>query len=83
MEILSLYFTNLNAQTILGILGVTVLWDAVELFRQQNRVRRGHAPANPHNPRHRRFLEEPNSFATTIDVLKDENLPYFESRLNN
>ncbi len=42
----------------LGILGVTFLWDAVELFRQEKRVKRGHAPANPHNPRHQRILAE-------------------------
>lgn len=42
----------------LGIVGMTLLWDAVELRRQARRVRRGHAPANPANPRHRRMLEE-------------------------
>ncbi len=35
-----------------GILGVTFLWDTLELYRQARRVRRGHAPANPANPRH-------------------------------
>lgn len=42
---------------VLGILGMTLLWDAVEFRRQERRVRRGHAPANPDNPRHRRLLE--------------------------
>lgn len=31
----------------LGIVGVTLLWDAFELHRQEKRVRQGHAPLNP------------------------------------
>jgi hypothetical protein len=53
---------------LLGILGVTLLWDSIEFWRQQNRVRNGRAPANPDNPRHSRILAEFNS-ATTIDWL--------------
>jgi hypothetical protein len=30
-----------------GIVGLTLLWDAFELFRQEARVRQGHAPLNP------------------------------------
>jgi len=51
-----------------GILGVTLLWDALEFYRQQRRIQRGHAPANPNNPRHARILAEFTS-ATTIDWL--------------
>lgn len=51
-----------------GILGVTLLWDALEFFRQQERVRRGHAPANPCNPRHARILAE-HPAAGIIDWL--------------
>ncbi len=40
----------------LGILGITVLWDALEFTRQHHRVARGHAPANRANPRHARLL---------------------------
>lgn len=43
---------------VLGIAGMTLLWDAIEFRRQERRVRRGHAAANPANPRHRRLLEE-------------------------
>jgi hypothetical protein len=51
-----------------GILSVTVLWDAVEFLRQEKRVKRGHAPANPGNPRHARIiLEYPT--ATPLDLL--------------
>lgn len=42
---------------VLGIAGMTLLWDALEFHRQERRVRRGHAPANPANSRHRRLLE--------------------------
>jgi hypothetical protein len=51
-----------------GILSVTVLWDAVEFLRQEKRVKHGHAPANPDNPRHARIiLEYPT--ATLFDLL--------------
>ncbi len=32
---------------ILGIVGITTLWDAIELVRQERRVLKGHAPKNP------------------------------------
>ena len=55
----------------LGVLGIILLWDAFELFRQERRVKDGHAPANPDNPRHARLLKEyPN--ATTVDLLRNE-----------
>lgn len=41
---------------VLGIVGMTLIWDAVEFKRQEKRVARGHAPANPDNPRHARLL---------------------------
>lgn len=52
-----------------AILGITLLWDTLELFRQEKRVRKGHAPANPANPRHARILAE-SPTATTEDPLK-------------
>jgi len=54
-----------------GILGATCLWDALEFQRQQKRVRIGHAPANPANPRHARLLAE-SPPAGTLDWLKRE-----------
>ena len=51
-----------------AILGVTLLWDAFEFYRQQKRIKHGHAPANPDNPRHARILAEYPA-ATTIDWL--------------
>jgi hypothetical protein len=53
---------------ILGILGMTALWDSFEFFRQEKRVIKGHAPANPSNARHARILEQ-YSLATPLDLL--------------
>ena len=51
----------------LGIAGMTLLFDALELGRQFRRVARGHAPANPRNPRHAALLAAGR--ATTTDWL--------------
>lgn len=69
LEWLALTTFNLFLSTACGILGFTFLWDALEFTRQQNRVKKGHAPANPKNPRHARLLREHPS-ATTLDLLK-------------
>lgn len=69
LEAASLMVGNLAASALFGIMGVTFLWDALEFRRQQNRVKHGHAPANPANPRHARILAE-HPEATTIDWLK-------------
>jgi hypothetical protein len=54
----------------LGIFGITFLWDALEFKRQQRRVQRGHAPANPANPRHAAYLQAGR--ATTAHLLRRE-----------
>lgn len=69
IEYLSLATVNRQLSAVLGILGVTLLWDAFELHRQEKRVKHGHAPANPNNPRHAKILAE-HSSATTLDLLK-------------
>ena len=69
LEFASLWTDILIVSTICGILGVTLLWDSLELaVRQPKRVREGHAPANPNNPRHARILDT-YPRATTIDWL--------------
>ena len=73
LEWLSLLTPNLFLATASGILGFTFLWDALEFTRQQNRIKKGHAPANPHNPRHRRLMLD-HAAVTTIDLLKREPL---------
>jgi hypothetical protein len=72
-EVFSLLTSNLFLSIASGILGFTLLWDALEFTRQQNRIKKGHAPANPNNPRHARLLREHLS-AITIDLLKREPL---------
>lgn len=68
-EYLSTATRNTHYATLLGILGITLLWDAFEIYRQQNRIKRGHAPANPNNPRHAKILAEYPT-ATTLNLLK-------------
>jgi hypothetical protein len=48
--VVSLLLTSNLASAALGILGMTTLWDAVEFIRQEERIQRGHAPANPDRP---------------------------------
>ena len=69
LEAASLLTNSLIVSAICGIVSVTLLWDSLELaVRQPNRVRHGHAPANPKNPRHARILATYPT-ATTIDWL--------------
>ena len=69
LEYWSLLSDDIYISTSTGILGMTILWDALEFTRQHRRVIKGHAPANPSNPRHARILAEHPS-ATTLDLLK-------------
>ena len=69
VELLSLSTANRPLSTIFGIFGITLLFDAMEFTRQQKRVMKGHAPANPNNPRHTAILASHPS-ATTLDLLK-------------
>ena len=73
VEILSLSIVNRPWSVAFGILGITLLFDGLELTRQQNRVKKGHAPANPNNPRHAKILAE-HSSATTLDLLKRDSI---------
>ena len=67
---LSLFTVNRPLSTVFGILGITLLFDAFEFTRQQKRIKKGHAPANPNNPRHAKFLADTSLHATTLDLLK-------------
>ena len=68
LELASLRTSSLVLSTICGITGVTLLWDALEFYRQQNRIKEGHAPANLKNPRHAKILAS-HPKATTFDWL--------------
>lgn len=46
----SFFMSSDLASAVLGIVGVTTVWDGVEVIRQENRIRRGHAPQNPKRP---------------------------------
>lgn len=69
-EGVSLGMQNPAVSAALGILGITFLWDALEFKRQERRVKIGHAPANPSNPRHAAFLRA--GLGTTAQLLKRE-----------
>ncbi len=58
---------NVLVSAALGIAGTTLWFDALELRRQYKRVIKGHAPANPQNPRHAPHLA--NGHATTTNWL--------------
>ncbi|HNF35196.1 MAG TPA: DUF4491 family protein [Anaerolineales bacterium] len=75
--------SSLPLSAICGILSVTLLWDALEIaVRQPKRIKHGHAPANPKNPRHARILAEYPE-ATTIDWLDRDprGTPYSAAEL--
>ena len=75
---------NIHLSSALGIIGVTLLWDALEFVRQERRIRKGHAPANPNNPRHAIILKEDPS-ATLLDPLKRDprGMPYSADELKS
>jgi short subunit fatty acids transporter len=57
---------------VLGILGIILFWNGIEIRHQEKRVRKGHAPANQANPRHQRILMEYPE-ATTENLLKHDH----------
>jgi len=71
LELTSLSTPYRLLSTTTGILGITILWDALEFVRQEKRIKKGHAPANPSNPRHAQILNRYPS-ATPLDLLKRE-----------
>ncbi|MBI3737587.1 MAG: DUF4491 family protein [Chloroflexi bacterium] len=72
VEFLSLSTVSDPLSTGLGILGITLLFDALEFTRQQNRIKKGYSPANLNNPRHANILANSTFHATTLDMLKRE-----------
>ena len=75
--------SSLPLSAICGILSVTLFWDALEIaIRQPKRIKHGHAPANPKNPRHAKILAEYPE-ATTIDWLDRDprGTPYSAAEL--
>lgn len=66
----ALFAPNLTLSGVSSIIGITLMWDALEMYRQQGRVLKGHAPANPNNPRHAAYLAAGK--AITEDLLDRE-----------
>jgi hypothetical protein len=71
LNMYSLVAPNLTLAGVSSIIGITLLWDAFELFRQEKRIVKGHAPANPNNPRHAQILAA-SPHATLDDLLDRE-----------
>jgi hypothetical protein len=70
LNVASVFAPNLTLSGVASIIGITLLWDAFEMYRQQHRVMKGHAPANPDNPRHAAYLAA--GMGTTEDLLDRE-----------
>lgn len=70
LNMYALFAPNLTLSGVSSIIGITLMWDALEMYRQQKRVIVGHAPANPNNPRHAAYLAAGKG--TTKDLLDRE-----------
>lgn len=70
LNVFSLFAPNLTLAGVSSIIGITLMWDALEVYRQQRRVLKKHAPANPDNPRHAAYLAAGK--AITEDLLNRE-----------
>jgi len=46
----SIFMPSFISAALLGILGGSIVWGATELPDQEERVKDGHFPANPHRP---------------------------------
>ena len=56
MNIAALLSNSLWISSACSVVGFSLFWDAIEVYRQQWRIIHGHAPANPDNPRHAAYL---------------------------
>ena len=84
LELAALLADSRTASAIFGIIGITVLWDGLEFYRQQKRVIKGHAPANPDNPRHQRILSQyPTATSVNIVDRDPRGYPYSEDEIQN
>lgn len=58
----------------MGIVGLTLLWDAFELHRQEARVRLGHAPLNPRVHHKAAAYRATNVAAASVGDAQDDSL---------
>lgn len=69
--------TLLTISGLASIVGITLLWDALEMYRQQGRVKKGHAPANPNNPRHAAYLAAGTAMTEDLLAREPQGAPAF------
>ncbi|MDA8410863.1 MAG: DUF4491 family protein [Treponema sp.] len=69
-----------NGSVEFGIIGIVFLYDIVELGRQQRRVRKGRAKANPDNPRHKAVFESGKALTEDLFAREPEPPGYREAR---
>lgn len=69
LEAAAVIITDRAVSMVCGIIGFSLLWDVLELKRQARRVHRGHAPANPNNPRHSAMLALPPTRVSQGDMV--------------
>jgi hypothetical protein len=43
LMVISIFFDSNLISGVLGIVGITTIWDGIEFYRQEKRVQRGHA----------------------------------------
>ncbi len=70
LNVYALFAPNLAVGGACSVVGFTLFWDAIEVYRQQWRVIHGHAPAHLANPRHATYLAA--GLGRTDDPLKRE-----------
>lgn len=78
LNIYALFAPNLTLSGMSSIVGITLMWDALEMYRQQKRVLKGHAPANPNNPRHAAILAAGKGITEDLLDREPQGTPVIE-----
>lgn len=82
MEFGSMIMVERSLSSILGILSITFFWDTLEIFRQERRVQKGYAPANPYNPRHAAILANfPSATTVNLTARNPRGYPYSDEEI--
>lgn len=63
----SLYVNSYLLSAVIGVFAITVVWDGYEIYKQEERIRKGHAAENPNRPVIR-INEDPITKNETIKV---------------
>jgi hypothetical protein len=82
LEVTSILVDKNLVSTVFGIVGITILWDALEFIRQEKRVQKGYAPANPYNPRHAAILANfPSATTVNLTARNPRGYPYSDEEI--